>query len=130
MKLRFNYSGKTIEVRGDIAICFINAGLATEVLARPEVQAPAKAEWITTRGRTRDGELFIGISCQRCHYSALIQKPTENAEIRHCGIVEKVPASVLAEYRRLKVAESDAADNANVQAASRADEVAGLVKYV
>lgn len=130
MKLHFPFSCKTLEVRGDVAICFIAAGLATEVLARAEIQAPARAEWHPTRGRTKSGELFIGVSCNRCHHSALIQRPTENASFQHCGIVEKVPANVLAEYRRLKAAESDAVDTAEEQTAARTDEVAGLVKYL
>jgi hypothetical protein len=86
---------------------WVEVALLEGILKVAPAEAPAprvpKSSWVVTRGAQDPlaGELRVRVECASCSNSLTIFKATDKSSFGHCGIVERVPADVLARYEKL-----------------------------
>jgi hypothetical protein len=107
MLLRNKATKEEYNVPSGVGKAMIHAGLAEEVVPAAPKQTP-RTSWNASEGRHAGIDYqfppFVSCYCSTCNQKQWVENATAAFAFRHCGVVEKIPNSVLEDYRRLLAA--------------------------
>jgi hypothetical protein len=104
MLLRNKGSQETYNVPSGVGKAMIHAGLAEEVVAAAPKQTP-RTSWSASEGRHAGIDYqyppFVYVNCSTCSQRQWVENVSPAFAFRHCGVVEKLPNTVLTQYQAL-----------------------------
>jgi hypothetical protein len=104
MLLRNKGSKETYNVPSGVGKAMIHAGMAEEVLAAAPKQTP-RTNWSANEGRYAGIDYqyppYVYVNCSTCAQRQWVENVSPAFAFRHCGVVEKIPNTVLAQYQAL-----------------------------
>jgi hypothetical protein len=104
MLLRNKGSKETYNVPSGVGKAMIHAGMAEEVVAAAPKQTP-RTNWSASEGRFAGIDYqyppFVSCYCSTCNQKQWVENVTAAFAFRHCGVVEKLPNTVMTQYEAL-----------------------------
>jgi hypothetical protein len=104
MLLRNKSTNEQYHVPSGVGKAMIHAGFAEEVVAAAPKQTP-RTNWSANEGRYAGIDYqyppFVYVNCSTCSQRQWVENVSPAFAFRHCGVVEKIPNTIQADYDRL-----------------------------
>ena len=104
MLLRNKSTNEQYHVPSGVGKAMIHAGFAEEVVVAAPKQTP-RTNWSANEGRYAGIDYqyppFVYVNCSTCSQRQWVENVSPAFAFRHCGVVEKIPNTVLTQYQAL-----------------------------